>query len=369
MPHFLKIFFYSFLLVLLACQPFELGSVTQLSKEELKLLSQSDPASQPSKSRYSIRDRFIPEFKSRFLSNKLDMVFILDTGPGMKDFFKQNPFSSEFLTLFEEHDWRWAYTDMSVDIETLKQQAKKKANESESDSGCNPFSGLLLTGVGAVTGLAPVTSLGVLKIAGECFTGDDKGDKSSSDKPSYANGSFLPLEHVSQAIYQLSPSVPDYSVIFDKSMKISNTKKKHKYLAPILRKTQSYPMLSLILSLAKNLKTTSGTSFFREDSLIVFVLVSPQDIKMSLSDSKLKESLTQALGSAERFRLIPVSLTENSNIFCSLRLKYDQNNLLKLKTLAKELDQDILDVCSPNLGTELFNEVSKNLISDDFLKE
>ena len=300
------------------------------------------------------------KFQERFISSKLDMVFILDTNKKTESFYsKKNSgydfLGYDFLNYFYDYDWRLAWTDMSVDIESLKGETKK-----ESNSDCNFFSNLIMTVGGVFADSVKVTSFG-LKGLFNCIS---HIDLISQKKNTYANGSFLPFES-NQKTYYLNKSNQYSSSILSNSLLLPNPKQKP-YKAPLLKETQSFPFLSMIFSMSKNLYTPNNSSFFRKDSLVVFVLFSLEDGQISLSSENFKESLASAFGSHDRFKLIFVTLKDSSNVFCPL--KYKSHSLpKKLIQFAEGLNQPVLDICSQNLGKNIFKEISKGLSSQKLL--
>ena len=346
MMNFYQCFGWILFFLSISCQPLK------VEYTGIESLSGSAPSLEEDSLGSNIGERILKtrsgqkEFKDRFLSDKLDMVFILDTGPGMESFYDKDLLKRDFLDQLSPYDWRWAYTDMSVDIDKLEGKT-----DGESKSSCN-LSSLLFTGLVILE--APMLALfGVESVKG-CFEGDNR-----SKKRTYANGSFLPLDHKDKAYIALKNF---NQPIFYDSLKTPNPKN-YKYKAPILRKSSSYPIKSMMLSLDRNLSREK--KFFREDSLIVFVVFSLQDMKSKLSAESLQKSLKSAFGTDKRFKMIPVTLTEESNEICSLSLKNKSKSNSKLIQLAEDLDQEVLDICSPNLSDELFMEISKNLTPKD----
>jgi len=289
-------------------------------------------------------------FKEHFVSHKLDMVFVLDTSEDAKVFYKEDRLGSDFLSYFEKYDWKLAWTDMSVDRPAVKKQ------EEDFESGCDFISDLFMTATGVFANSPGVASFGFEGLV-NCFV--NLFDGFSEDNNEYANGTFLPFENSKQALYKLTKETPNNSAILHESLLLPNNKK-NKYKAPILKETPSFPLLSMTFSLANNLYKSSS-EFFREDSLIVFVLVSFSDTEFPIRSQVFKESVIEALGSDDRFKIVLITLTEESNIFCTFtHNKEPPKNIVQMM---KEMNQPILDICSQNLGQKLFNEIFKNLAS------
>ena len=113
------------MLFLTACQPIDISfSTLEPSQADELLKKQDDPY-------YARLRQGQKEFLDIFLSDKLDLVFVLDTNPGMKSFYQTNLFGSDFLNRFQKYDWKFAYTDMSVDIQLIQQFVQE---EKEKDS-------------------------------------------------------------------------------------------------------------------------------------------------------------------------------------------------------------------------------------------
>ena len=392
-----------FLFAAVSCQPMKLASVDAEDEDS------------------SSYDRF--DFSSSallddFESDKLDLVFVLDTGPNMKGFYQKSPFKANFLSRFQAYDWRFAYTDMSVDASSFNQQDGAELTLTEEEEGgetCGFFSGLFLTVAGLFVSGPELTGLGLGHLAGcgeyvsEIFEGEDPAD-------SFANGAFLPFEHEGEKLENLAyltRATKNTHQIFDHSTRLSNLKKgEGSYNAPQVRNSPSYPFLSLLLSLShkeaeeedailqeeakatvtktspqnkdingsfyKRPKATvtneispqedteeSGQQkgFFREDSSIVYVLLAGEDLKMEVSTEHFKESLELLFGPERRLKVILLLLSENSSsIFCQLNSgQVEPLPSPGLKKLAQDMGWTVLDLCSKNLPERLFDEISSSL--------
>ena len=362
-----------FALLLISCQPVELKYAGVITAPSVETNQEKKALGESGNKRSLLTRSAQKKFKEHFLSDKLDLVFVLDTSPGMEVFYQNNPFGSGFLNQFQNYDWKLAYTDMSVDVKKISEQKNSK------DKSCNVFSGLAMAAGGIFIGSgAPLLAGLGFKELGSC--GLFKSSKSKSGKTDYANGAFLPFEHNGKALetksfHQITKETANYNIVFDHSFSLKNEAKKAKYSAPILKKTQAYPFLSMFFSIARAL-TPAGSSegetplsFFREDSLIVYVLVSVQDIKIQASPEQFTESLKSAFGNKNRFKFIPITLTKNSSLFCSLKLQESSTDSEKLLQLTQNLNYPSLDICSNKLGEKLFNEISKNLHSKKLLNQ
>lgn len=299
------------------------------------------------------------EFQERFISSKLDMVFILDTHKTRESFYSRNFLGDNFLNYFYSYNWKLAWTDMSFDIRALQDETE----EQRGGSKCSFFSNFMMTLGGVLSSSPGFASFGLRGLFGCVSEVDLRSNKNQNN--SYANGSFLPFES-DQKIYHLTSANPRGNVVLSSSLKLPNPKNKA-YKAPLLRESESYPLLSMIASLSKNLYTQNSAPFFREDSLIVFVLFSIEDRKISISSDTLKESFQSVFGSYDRFKMILVTLTDESQIFCPLNFENSGKTPAKLIKLAKNLDQPVLDICSQDLGGDIFKEISKGLSSQQLL--
>ena len=190
----------------------------------------------------------------------------------------------------------------------------------------------------------------------------------------FANGAFLPFEHNGNKVelghpYQLTQSVENHNSIFDHSLRLGNEKEDwSSYEAPEQRKTDPYPFLAMLLSIAQghskssiNSQNQQISSFFREDSLIVYVLVTTQDMKVEIPPEILKQEFQSFLGSDKRMKLIPITWSPKSSLFCRLNHQNASGDSSKLRILSKQLGHKPLDICSSDLADQLFNEISKSL--------
>ncbi|MCY4321777.1 MAG: hypothetical protein OXC37_05180 [Bdellovibrionaceae bacterium] len=367
---YITVYFFNLLLLLfMACKPMSIryADVTTLpsSVEDNKADILTDSIDDnPTLSR-----SYQGEFKEYFSSRKLDLVFILDTSSEMELFYETNSFGLDFLNQFENYDWKFAYTDMSIDIKSLNNKQSDEQTEDSEKSSCNFFTGLTMAAGGLLLGQGSpfIAGLGLREL-GECsWFGSSK-----SEPIDYANGYFLPLEYKGKALetksfHEITKKTPDYNTVFDHSLLSNNEPQKKSYSAPIFRKTKSYPFLSLFFSLSRTLNPVQfpeheeKLSFFREDSLIVYVLITSQDLNLKVSAEEFTESLSSTFSPTNRFKFITITLTEDSSMFCSLKLQQQLTKPEKLLKLAKDLNYPSLDICSLQLGEELFNEISKNL--------
>ena len=299
------------------------------------------------------------EFKETYLSSKLDMVFVLDTHTKAKPLYGKDFLGYDFLNYFYNYSWKIAWTDMSMDIQTLEKETNEKK------SRCGFLGNLFLTTTGALRGSDKIASMGMEGLS-YCFSNLKKQSKKKNN--AYANGDFLPFEGIHKQ-FVLSKTTQHSSGILSQSLILPNPKDKA-YKAPILKDNPSFPLLSFFSNLSKNLYPQQGTrSFFREDSLVVVVLFSLTDSKLSLDAERLKKSFKQAFEPHGRFKLILVTLTEDSQVFCPLMNNLDSDSTPKnLIQLVKKSGGSVLDICSKQLGAELSHEILKGLDTQKILE-
>jgi len=367
--------FSPFLLFLTVCQPLDINFSTVDPSKADNLLNNSN------------NHYFVPhlrpgqnEFLNKLLSDKLDLVFVLDTGPGMESFYKSNAFHPNFLNRFKKYDWKFAYTDMSVDIQLIQKFSQKQNTKTSLKPSCGFLKSLFAASVGASIQEPITTGIGVAGLL-NCLSSPDFRTK--FNKKEFANGAFLPFEHYRKKAkleypYQLTQSVEDYNSIFDHSLRLNNSRKVwfqlSLYDAPKQRKAESYPVLAMLLSIAQgyftspaNSQNQQASSFFRKDSSIVYVLFTNQDMKFEIPSETLQQELDSFLGSHKRMKIIPITWTKASNMLCGLKHSLPPNDSPKLRNLAEQLGHKALDICSSNLADQLFDEISQSLYSNTSL--
>ena len=365
-------------LSLLSCEPIDLQYATAVKSAFIHDVETDQKSDELYEGQPLLTRSAQKEFKEHFLSDKLELVFVLDTGPGMEAFYHNNPFGAGFLSQFQNYDWKFAYTDMSMDMQKITNQAKNSSGEKKEKS-CNFLEGLTMTVGGLFIGQGvPLLSAFGIEELSKCKLSSENSD---SSQIKYANGDFLPLEYKgeiaqTQNFRQITKNTDNYNEIFDHSLRQSNptTEEEPNYSAPVLRQTESYPFLSTAFSIAKALNSPqsasdskSPTSFFRKDSLVIYVLATTQDMKITIPPKQFMESIESAFNSHQRFKLILITLTDDSPLFCSLKLQKTSTDSIKLRQLAKKLHYPSLDICSNQLGEKLFKEISKNLSSANLL--
>ncbi len=318
-------------------------------------------------------------FPDKFLSEKLDLVFVLDTHPDMESFYQTNLFGSDFLSRFQNYDGRYAYTDMSVEEGMIQKitltKKSEPAEEEEEEKSCSFLYSLFSIPWGIVTSpfghgafYSGVTGLR------DCASllNFSSGEKEKEQK-AFANGAFLPFENNGAKLESpLTPAVLSYSSIFDQSLRLGTAD--GGFEAPVLKKSDSYPFVAMLLSLGNGFHSSANSqnqqksAFFREDSLLVYVLVTTQDMKFDVPPKRLKRQLGPDL--AKRMRIIPITLdpdsesSSHSSPVCGRGLfQNPEDQSPKLRSLAQYFKQKPLNICSAHLADKLFREISKSLHS------
>ena len=296
------------------------------------------------------------EFKDLFVSDTLDLVFVLDSQPGMDKFYEDNIFGEEFLSGLEAYDWKVGYTNTSVDAKLL--EGRGRGGEEESCGLRDFLSGVGLTLLGgAVDPSATIASFGIYSIA-NCLS-------SISFKKSYpkVNGEFLPFEFEGEkSDNQLTKNDEDYEAVFQYTV-TKNTG--DDYDAPINQGESSAPLSSVFLSL-----TRGEESFFREESQIVYVVVTPVDAHQDISVKGIKKKFAGLYGRADRLHIIPVIINgEDSD--CEMEMKElgveNPQEGFQLTEIASEMNMKSLNLCSDNLGLKLQEQIQPLLYPENFL--
>lgn len=338
------------------------------------------------------------KFQEIFSSDKVDLIFVLDTGPNMEAFYETNPFGKNFLSQFKNYDWRFAYTDMSVDVSKYHKQTNKKPEKQttkskKSKKSCNFLSSLFMVAGGVLIGIPSSVSSGFKNIL-YCVSRIPIGLGTKNKKiiKPFTDGRFLGFEYHSKlwkpesknANY-LTSSVPNYNDIFHHSMTIESHAQEDSededsedqiFMAPHIKKHKSFPFLSSILSITQSKNSTDSkiqkesSGFFRKDSTIVYVLFSPNDFQVSLPAKDFKSSIKSFFGSEKRLKMISVSFAKNSSLLCQIKYNISSQQIpVKKQKFFKDLEFSSLDICSENLSKNLFIEISKTLYTKDFLKD
>ena len=277
-------------------------------------------------------------FVERFSSNKLDLIFIVDFQKGMDKFFKQKIFEENFLKAFEKYDWRLAYTNTGMNPVLFE---RKKQSEK---SSCHLGQGLISTGLGLTAGGHPIFLYEGLSSVFGCFK--------TKKEIQGANGVDLKFEHKGKVlnIPYLTKDHEEYQSIFNDTLQKQNKMKARS--SPQFQSGESYPGYSLLLSLFSNTKK----EWLREDSQVVYVIITPQDSKEEIESSKVKNQFEISYGKKERLHIISAVVTSRFES-CETYLKslgvssiQPGKNLMRL---SKGTNADIIDICSQDFSEEL----------------
>ena len=369
------------LFVFAVCQPMHYAHLESASQADLSDIENQDMGEKiPSRSGEK-------EFKETFVSDKLDLVFVLDTKPEMVPFYQTGLFGAAFLDRFQKYDWRLAYTDMSVDItifaQSQSQEEEKYQKAEEKKDSCSFFSGLIMTTGGFFTGQPLISSFGINNLFNCAARAISSNKKKKTKKPIFTNGSFLPFEYKGKKWNQgkslfLTNSTPNYKEIFHHTMKPGSGGKKAAYDPPIQKDLEAYPFLSMILSMAKEgsiqtpQQSSKEESFFRKDSVIKYVLITSSDFQTKIDPEYFKDSVKSFFGSEKRLQIIPVTVKSDAALVCQMKFKQTPlpNKSSKMEEFVTELDSSsVLNICSQNLAEELFKEISKSLYPTGFLSD
>jgi len=329
-----------------------------------------------------IKDHFregVPVFSNNLLSHKLDLVIVLDTQKKMTDFYKKNIFGSQFLTHFKDFDWQVAYTDTSVSEEFLKTLESDPAEKNDPAEKTDPAEkkdckGLVSRSItSSALGYllsAPYILFEGLRAMSECASIVRQNRKNRPDETlSESNGRFLSFEYKGkkQKHKYLTKQLKDYQDIFNDTFVSKNKKTfSSSYDAPVLSGDQSHPLLAVLLSISKQVDSENPESFFRPDSRITYVVITPTDGKMQMDSDVFQTSLSHAFKGTNRFQMIPV-IVPKQDTFCALSFSkmgvQDVKSGINLKTISKGLGTESLNICTPDLGDHLATEIKKNLHS------
>lgn len=344
--------FITMALFLVHCKPMMVDQ-TLLMSDEHKLFSQIGI------------DRF--EEAQGFSSNQLDLVIVLDAQNTSTELFKQNIFGYGFLDEFQDYDWRVAYTNTSVDKNLVKQDRTRRTLSS-CEGG--DYVKNLVTGTVGYFGGAHFFAFDSLANILECVADTEDDNEGFNLK---TNGSFLPFEYYNKkSVQYLSKEVHPYNDIFEHTMSHRNYQKKQNFLsslfnpresydAPLIQGESSYPLTATLLSISKNLNN-SRYSFFRDQSQVVYVVVTSEDAKQKIDISTFQEDLKNAFGRTDRFHLIPVSASADN--FCQVQLqKLNTETPTYLNKVSESLGNQSLNLCSREFKKNLVDEIKKHLHS------
>ena len=347
---FYSLFFLSFSLTLLSCSPIEFTSPN----------GEGDSLINPSRGSDSLpEDGISPfvgeeEFKDFFVSDKADLVFILDSQPGMNDFYKKTIFPEENLASLKGYDWKARYTNTSVDRKLFEEAFPNQ--ESRKCGFRKLANGSWLTYFGLK--IHPVTLPFAATSFASCLS-------SISFKKRYkkVNGEFLPFELNGKKMgKELSKADNDYATIFHHTV-TKNTDSNGSYDAPQNQnENSSAPLYALFLSLIRG--------EFREDSQIIYVIVAPVDTNQDISAEDLREDFSKLHGRKDRLHVIPLVINEEDSL-CTLKMKdlgvKNPQPGKKLSQIALDMEIQPISLCSNNPGDELQAQIANLLYPSDVL--
>lgn len=347
---FYSLFFLSFSLTFLSCSPinFTSPSAEGVSPEIY------------GRGAYSLPENGISpfvgeeEFKDFFVSDKADLVFMLDSQPGMDDFYKKTIFGEENLASLKSYDWKAGYTNTSVDRKLFEEAFPNQ--ESKSCGFRKLANGSWLTYFGLK--IHPVTLPFAAINFASCLS-------STPFKKRYkkVNGEFLPFELNGKKLRkELSKTDNDYQTIFYHTV-TKNTDSNGSYDAPQNQnENSSAPLYALFLSLIR--------AEFREDSQIIYVMVTPVDTNQDISAENLREDFSKLHGRKDRLHVIPLVINEEDSL-CALKMKElgvkNPQPGKKLSQIARDMGIQPISLCSNNLGSELQAQIENLLYPSDVL--
>lgn len=295
-----------------------------------------------------------------FTSNKLDLVIILDTGSNTESILSSNIFGEQFLDSLSEYDWRVAYTNTSVDKELFTDKGEARKTNSKTPD-CGFLASLFGLTVGVYTGSVLLASGGITGL-GYCFSNSQKVSTKN-------NGKFLEFEKEKRKMElegnYLTKNIPNHQAIFNATM--ASRDYSWSYDAPVFKKEESSPVLAIATSLSQ----AHNNDFFRENSRVVYIVVTPQDSKSKIEVATFKQTVQKEL-KLKRFQLIPVVVPEASGVSsCAITLAEKKvtnpQPAVRLTKLAKGFDSKSLSICSSNLSEELLEQITEPLYPSDIL--
>ena len=313
-------------LVLLACQGMEFAShVTNLDSPVVTGFDGTET------------------FKQSFTSDKLDLVFVLDT-PAQSDSVISEIFTSEFVQELQDYNWKLAYTQTGLS-EELVQSSKQ-----EKECGFSDFVGGMLSGVAGVFIENPMLAINGASSMITCLP---------TSKQASVDARFLPFEKRGKKLSSfLTKDSPEALQTFDHTFKKGTIRGFRSFDAPVIQKEESYPVTASMLSLHKN------KEFFRQDSSVIYVILSFREAKEQARLQDLYNEFDNLFAeeSKSRFHAIPINLQPETKETCQRHLI---NKGLKNGDITDSLqeisDYNVkgLDICSPNLKQDLLKQIGQ----------
>ena len=296
-----------------------------------------------------------------FTSDKLNLVFVLDTQPGMEKFYKTSFLDKSFVRGFEGYRVKAAYTNAAVD-EKLTQTKLSEVSQKCGLKTAARGAGLTLAGFYA----SPLfLSFGIQDLA-PCFSSD-------VFKKSYpkVNGEFLPFELNGKKLSRhLIFSEANAETVFHDTVTKNTNSAFRSYDAPQNQNEEVFPLYATLLSLAK------GASFFEEDAFVVFIVVTSSDASTdeNLGADDLRENFAELYGdedrddkssaasAGDRLYLIPITINKGDSL-CAMRLQEmgvkNPRAGVFLDSVAQDMGKKSLNMCaSPSrLSEQLLDEI------------
>ena len=290
-----------------------------------------------------------------FKSDRLNLVFVLDTQPGMEEFYKTPFLDKSFVQGLAGYQVKAAYTNAAVD-ETLTSAPLSEVGRKCGLKTATKGAGLTLAGFWASPFFLP---FGIQNLA-PCFSGD-------VFKKSYpkVNGEFLPFELNGKELPRhLMFSEANAETIFYDTVTKGTSGAFRSYDAPQNQNEGAFPLYAALLSLAK------GGSFFEEDAAVVFVVVTSGDAESGeeTSAEALRENFHKLYGgeadgagsavaekspsggaASDRLFLIPIAINKGDSL-CEMRLREmgvkNPRAALSLDAVAQDMGKKSLNICA-----------------------
>ena len=297
-----------------------------------------------------------------FTSDKLNLVFVLDTQPGMEKFYETPFLDKSFVRGLAGYQVKAAHTNAAVD-ETLTRAPLSEVGRKCGLKTAAKGAGLTLAGFFASPFFLP---FGVQGLA-PCFSGD-------VFKKSYpkVNGEFLPFELNGKELSRhLMFSEANAEMIFHDTVTKGTSGAFRSYDAPQNQNEGVFPLYAALLSMAK------GGSFFEEDAAVVFVVVTAGDASAGeeLGADDLRKNFSKLYGSADRtqtrrggfsareesgdeekggaaadrLHLIPIAINKGDSL-CEMRLREmgveSPRAGVSLDSVAQDMGKESLNICA-----------------------
>ena len=317
------------------------------------------------------------EFKLR---SKLDIVFVLDTQEVMSEFYEEHLIGEDFLFKINKYDWRMAYTNTAVSPRIIEFQKDLPQMSLDDSKACGVVgwlfnAGITALGIGFLFGgeESLITKIPLFQGTLEYFKETARCTKEAvkevlEDPKFYGNGQLQAFEMGGkrQDHLWISRSVEGYEKMYQDSFKWSS--QDVEFDAPVKSDDKPYPYRSMLLSLdhgaqgSGDLISPSGEiikqKFFREDSLVVYVVVTLGDSDEGKTATPLKRTVTSYFKQEDRFVFIPVVFyplgSKGGHDAC--RRGYPLENSPYLINVAKGMDKTWppIELCLPGARSEIY---------------